>query len=215
MKGTRLQTVMTLKGMMNPTMKEMITMTYWHFLAFVATWRHSNARPLSAGRRYPHRGDPTRMKKWQMRWIQMRTHSLGVWTPGICLALLPTASWPRSKDPQSPSTSALRPPFHPSRLPPRRHPRRPSPRSGWRRPAGRSRAQTREDSYYRLPSSVISLYGIGSRPSWLPVSISWDGMRIMKWGGKAGKTWEETRAPYLEAGIETPACVSWEVFNTV
>ena len=35
-KGTRPQTVMTVKGMMNTTMKEMITKTSWHFLAFVA-----------------------------------------------------------------------------------------------------------------------------------------------------------------------------------
>ena len=37
-KGTRQQTVMTVKGMMNTTMKKMITKTSWHFLAtFLAT----------------------------------------------------------------------------------------------------------------------------------------------------------------------------------
>ena len=127
MKGTSTQTVMTVKGMMNTNMKEMITNTSWHFLAFVATWRHSNARLRPAGRRHPLRGDPTRMTKWQMRWVQMRTQSLGIRTPGICLALSPTPSWPRSTDPRSPSTSALRPPLHPSCLPLRCHPRRPSP----------------------------------------------------------------------------------------
>ena len=40
-KGTRPQTVMTVRGMMNTTMKEMITKNSWHFLAFVATLRQA------------------------------------------------------------------------------------------------------------------------------------------------------------------------------
>ena len=40
-KGTRPQTVMTVRGMMNTTMKEMITKSSWHFLAFVATLRQA------------------------------------------------------------------------------------------------------------------------------------------------------------------------------
>ena len=122
-KGTRPQTVMTVKGLMSTTKK-----TFWHFLAFIATWRHSNARLPRAGHRHPLRGDPTHMTKWQMRWVQNRTQSLSVPTPGICLALSATASWPCSTDTWSPSTSALFPPLPPSRLPLCCHPCWPFPK---------------------------------------------------------------------------------------
>ena len=124
MKGTRPQTVMTVKG--------------------PATRPPTNAWPRPAGHRHPQRGAPTRMTKWPTRWVQSRTQSLGGRTPGICLALSPTASLPRSTDPRSPSTSAPRPHLHPSCLPLCCHPRQPSPEP-MTAVAGRGRSHSNAD----------------------------------------------------------------------
>ena len=59
-KGTRLQTVMTVKG--------------------PATSPHINARPRPADHDHPLRGDPPRTTKWQTRWVQRRIQSRPWWS---------------------------------------------------------------------------------------------------------------------------------------